>query len=98
MGGFENHCLGLSDFIIISRILLDHKGGQIVSQDLEFIDGIVFSIQEIILFYDELTIGKHLVRTSGYKLSDFLKAQKRTGFKTRKMNKFFREIFEGSEL
>ena len=59
-----------------------------------FLDGVVYAAQEVVIGLDEPTIAKGFVLASGYELSDFLTAQKRTGFHSRQMNRFFREIFK----
>lgn len=63
------------------------------SKDLTFIDGVTYAAQELVLCHDQPDLARGIVTNAGT-LDKFLKAQKRTGFETRKMNKFFREAFK----
>lgn len=60
------------------------------------LEGILLVIQDMVLTYDYANgdfIAENLVKEYGYSLKDWLKAQKKTGYENRKMNKFFRELF-----
>ena len=60
-------------------------------KNLDFIDGLLYAIQYLVLDADDGE-AENLVKESGYKYEDFIKAQKKTGYNNRKMNKFFKEV------
>ena len=62
--------------------------------DIQFLNGLLFAIQELVLSYGEDTIAEELIKNSGYGLDEFLKSQKKSGFKTRKMNTFIKKALE----
>lgn len=59
----------------------------------DFISGVLFAVQELILTHDQPTMAEGIMRGAGSE-KDFIKAQKETGYKTRKMNKAIREAFK----
>lgn len=63
------------------------------SKENEFIDGLMYAVQEMAIVHHQDDYARFLMLGSGYRMDDFLLAQKRTGFKTRYMNKLIRYIF-----
>jgi len=64
-----------------------------MSKDNQFIDGVLYACQEIYLSHGQDMMAKEIMRASGDGI-EFLKAQKRTGYKTREMNRLIREAFK----
>jgi len=60
--------------------------------ETEFISGVLYAVQELILIWDQPTMAEEIMRSAGSE-HDFIKAQKANGFETRKMNKVIRKAF-----
>ena len=58
------------------------------------IEGILYSVQYLIITRDEPSMAQELIRDSGYTMNDFLKIQRKSGYESRKMNKVIREAFK----
>lgn len=59
----------------------------------EFLLGYLAALQFVIISHGMDSIAEEAMRESGYTENGFLKAQKQTGYESRKMNKIIRNAF-----
>lgn len=57
------------------------------------IDGILFAVQYLVLTRDEPTFAEELIHESGYSEEEFLRAQQKTGYQSKKVNAVIRTAF-----
>ena len=60
----------------------------------QFLNGLLYAIQELVVSHGEDTIAEEFIKNSGYSLDEFLKSQKESGFQTGKMNAFIKKALE----
>ena len=63
----------------------------------KFLFGILYTIQLLVLHYDQLALAKEIVVESGYGLDDFLDAQKQSEYQDEQMIEFFNWCFKDEE-
>jgi hypothetical protein len=74
-----------------SRVTASGVAG--AGRDDEFLDGYLCACQYLVIGHGEDTLAEYAMRESGYLEKDFLKAQKKNGFETRRMNRVIRNAF-----
>lgn len=59
----------------------------------KFLAGFLAALQYIIIGCGQEAVAENAMRDSGYSMKDFINVQKKSGYKTKKMNRVIREAF-----
>jgi len=59
----------------------------------DFISGMLFAAQLLVISHDQPNMAKHILKESGFSLMSLLKAQNASGYENDRMNKIIKEVF-----